>query len=235
MTSRGQDNSRVKGFSLVKPFVYGNIARQLEGDKVEEARTHEWTLYLKPYFNEDFSNFIKKVQFKLHDSYQNNVRDVVEPPYEVHETGWGEFEASIKIFPIDSAEKPIVLYHIIRLFPLNAELVTQDNSIVSEYYDEMVIFEPTGSIYRALQPTLSVEYEALPHHYDCFYFSNIGTSRITEIKNKLNEDIINVSNELESGKSYLKSLKEKILKLQNILQNEPSASTVEDPVPQPQQ
>ena len=41
----------------------------------------------------------KKVVFKLHDSYPNNTRTFTEgPPYEVTETGWGEFEIIIKIY-----------------------------------------------------------------------------------------------------------------------------------------
>ena len=30
-----------------------------------------------------------------------------KPPYEVRETGWGEFEIQIKIYFQDSAEKPV--------------------------------------------------------------------------------------------------------------------------------
>ena len=38
---------------------------------------------------------------------------LTSPPFEVHETGWGEFEIQIKIFFTDTTEKPvqyIVLY-----------------------------------------------------------------------------------------------------------------------------
>ena len=31
----------------------------------------------------------------------------VKPPYEVKETGWGEFEIQIKIYFQDSSEKPV--------------------------------------------------------------------------------------------------------------------------------
>ena len=34
---------------------------------------------------------------------------ITKPPYEVSETGWGEFEVVIKIFFVDSAEKPVSL------------------------------------------------------------------------------------------------------------------------------
>lgn len=35
------------------------------------------------------------------------MRTVTKPPYEITETGWGEFEIIIKIYFIDSAERPV--------------------------------------------------------------------------------------------------------------------------------
>ena len=32
---------------------------------------------------------------------------LTSPPFEVHETGWGEFEIQIKIFFTDTTEKPV--------------------------------------------------------------------------------------------------------------------------------
>ena len=40
----------------------------------------------------------------MHDSF--NVV-LTSPPFEVHETGWGEFEIQIKIFFTDTTEKPV--------------------------------------------------------------------------------------------------------------------------------
>ena len=84
----------------------GNVAKYF-GKKREDGHTHEWTVYLKPYNNEDYSVFIKKVHFKLHDSYANPNRVVTKPPYEVTETGWGEFEISIRIYFNDPIERPV--------------------------------------------------------------------------------------------------------------------------------
>ena len=53
------------------------------------------------------SVYVKKVQFKLHDSYPNATRVVSKPPYEVTETGWGEFEVVIKIYFEDPNERPV--------------------------------------------------------------------------------------------------------------------------------
>jgi YEATS domain-containing protein 4 len=59
---------------------------------------------------------VKKVHFKLHESYAEPNRIVVKPPYEVTETGWGEFEIVIKIYFHDPNERPTVSH--ITLFSL---------------------------------------------------------------------------------------------------------------------
>lgn len=92
----------------MKPIVYGNIARYFGKKREEDGHTHQWTVYVKPYHNEDMSTYVKKVHFKLHESYADPNRIVVKPPYEVTETGWGEFEIVIKIYFHDPNERPTV-------------------------------------------------------------------------------------------------------------------------------
>lgn len=53
------------------------------------------------------STYVKKVHFKLHESYNNPNRIVTKPPYELTETGWGEFEIVIKIYFHDPNERPV--------------------------------------------------------------------------------------------------------------------------------
>ncbi|XP_054574839.1 YEATS domain-containing protein 4 isoform X2 [Eptesicus fuscus] len=108
MAEFGPDSGgRVKGVTIVKPIVYGNVARYFGKKREEDGHTHQWTVYVKPYRNEDMSAYVKKIQFKLHESYGNPLRVVTKPPYEITETGWGEFEIIIKIFFIDPNERPI--------------------------------------------------------------------------------------------------------------------------------
>lgn len=97
-----------QGVCIVKPIVYGNIARYFGKKREEDGHTHQWTVYVKPYHNEDMSTYVKKVHFKLHESYAEPNRIVVKPPYEVTETGWGEFEIVIKIYFHDPNERPTV-------------------------------------------------------------------------------------------------------------------------------
>lgn len=59
--------------TLSKQIVYGNITHKL-AEKLPNGHTHRWTIYLKPYNVEKLSNFVRKVQFKLHSDYENAVR-----------------------------------------------------------------------------------------------------------------------------------------------------------------
>lgn len=67
---------------------------------------------------DDYSYFIKKVQFKLHETIPNSLRTLDKPPWQVTETGWGEFDLSIKIFFVSEAyEKPMAFVHRLKLHP----------------------------------------------------------------------------------------------------------------------
>lgn len=87
--------------------MYGNIAKYFGKKREEDGHTHQWTVYLKSFNNEDMSAYIKKVHFKLHESYANPNRILTKPPYEITETGWGEFEIVIKAYFHDPTERPV--------------------------------------------------------------------------------------------------------------------------------
>lgn len=93
----------------MKPIVIGNVATPFPKKRDSDGHTHNWTVYVKPYPNQNYSKFIKKVQFKLHDSYDEPKRVITEPPFEISESGWGEFEIPIKIFFEDPNERPVRL------------------------------------------------------------------------------------------------------------------------------
>ena len=44
--------SHFQGVTIIKPIVYGNIARYFGKKREEDGHTHQWTVYLKPYLNE---------------------------------------------------------------------------------------------------------------------------------------------------------------------------------------
>lgn len=172
--SGGGEATRVKGETIVKAIVYGNNSQHFGKKREPDGHTHEWTVYVKPYNNEDMSSYVKKVQFRLHESYNNCNRVVSKPPYEVSETGWGEFEIQIKIFFQDSAEKPVILYHVLRLFhnqpgepvaqPTSSAVVQGRKTVVSEFYDE-IIFQVSRNFSLSRQATLRHQrYKLSPLH-----------------------------------------------------------------------
>ena len=41
-----------KGVTIIKPIVYGNIARYFGKKREDDGHTHQWTVFVKPYKNE---------------------------------------------------------------------------------------------------------------------------------------------------------------------------------------
>ncbi|KAF7731387.1 NuA4 histone H4 acetyltransferase complex and the SWR1 complex subunit [Apophysomyces ossiformis] len=149
-------NKRIKGISAVRPIYYGNIAVPLTGKRATESdHTHKWTVMVRGLNNEDISYYVKKVVFRLHETYANPLRTVEQPPFELHETGWGEFEIMIKIhFHPVACEKPVTLYHHLRLHPYEDDPSggewPKDKPVTSFFYDELVFNEPTEAFYQLL-------------------------------------------------------------------------------------
>lgn len=82
-----------------------------------------------------FDCYINNYYLRLH--YCLSV--VEKPPYEVTETGWGEFEIQIRIYFVDPNEKPITAFHYLRLFQPTIELPSGNQIVCMEFYDEIVI------------------------------------------------------------------------------------------------
>ncbi|KAH7912966.1 yeats family protein [Hygrophoropsis aurantiaca] len=165
---------RVRGLVIHRPVIYGNTATVLTPKERESLsfpdHTHRWTVAVRSAASatdsdivggaDDLSYFIKRVTFKLHDTYTNPTRHVDKPPFEVSETGWGEFEIQIRItFIAESGEKPITLYHHLKLHPWTTtgdpEIPSLENAIKlgpvhSWQYDEIVFSDPFQSFLTIL-------------------------------------------------------------------------------------
>jgi YEATS family len=99
-------STRLDRTTVCLPIVHGSVAFYL-GKKAEnknEFQSHQWTLYLRGPNNEDLSHCIEKVVFQLHPSFAQPIREYTQPPYEVTEKGWGEFDAQIRIHWKDPSE-----------------------------------------------------------------------------------------------------------------------------------
>ncbi|KAI9823048.1 MAG: NuA4 histone H4 acetyltransferase complex and the SWR1 complex subunit [Thelocarpon impressellum] len=151
-------NKRVKGVSIFRPFVFGNTTRHIDPNKrpanLDKDHTHQWTLFVKGVDDDDISYWLKKVQFKLHDSYNNSLRTIEQPPFEVHETGWGEFDVAIKLYFVpESGEKPQTLWHTLKIHPYGPDAEIQrieKRPIISQNYEEIIFNEPVEQFYEIL-------------------------------------------------------------------------------------
>ncbi|QEU58201.1 Yaf9 [Kluyveromyces lactis] len=156
---------RIKTLSVTRPIIYGNTAKKM-GDNIPpnapKDHTHLWTIFVRDPRGEDISYFIKKVVFKLHETYPNPVRVIEAPPFELTETGWGEFEINIKIYFADvSNEKMLNFYHHLRLHPYinpetkeiersNDESEVPEDEVKAVYFDEIVFNEPVEQFFQLL-------------------------------------------------------------------------------------
>lgn len=156
MAPSSNQGKRVKGKQVARPFVYGTTARPFDPDKnpkpahVPDEHTHSWTVFVKGVDDVDVTYWLKRVQFKLHESIPNHVRMIDgEPgkPFVVHETGWGEFEITIKMYYVqESGEKAQTLYHHLRLHAYGSDAekaaMVANGEVVSWIYEEQLFNEP---------------------------------------------------------------------------------------------
>jgi YEATS domain-containing protein 4 len=152
---------RVRGVQIYRPFLYGTEAIPFDpANRPKDApadHTHRWKVFVRGINNEDISYWLRKVQFKLHDTYANSVRMIESPPFEVEETGWGEFEIAIKFYFVpESTEKPQQIWHGLKLHPYQGdaehlELQKKNRALISSLcYEEVLFNEPVEIFYDML-------------------------------------------------------------------------------------
>ncbi|KAL2156204.1 hypothetical protein VTH82DRAFT_949 [Thermothelomyces myriococcoides] len=157
---------RVKGVQIFRPFVYGTTAKPFDEKTnpkppgVPDDHTHSWTVFVKGIDDVDITYWLRRVQFKLHESIPNHVRMIEGEkgkPFELHETGWGEFEIAIKLYYVpESAEKPQTLYHHLRLHPYGRTEEEKEamrlggGEVISWAYEEQIFNEPYEPFYEIL-------------------------------------------------------------------------------------
>ncbi|CAK8677630.1 YEATS domain-containing protein 4-like [Clavelina lepadiformis] len=214
MNSGVESGSRMKGVSIVKPIVYGNSARFFGKKREEDGHTHSWTVYLKPYHNEDISVYVKKIQFKLHESYANPIRVVTKPPYEVTETGWGEFEVVIKVFFHDPNDRPLTIYHPLKLFQTENNIILGTKNVISESYDEMIFQDPTVMMHSLLTTNRQLTLGAHKHETDFEEQEKSTIKQLNSAKQRIQTEIKELKERLNSSRENIKSFRDEIKKLE---------------------
>ena len=213
---------RMKGVVATKGIIYGSMSFY-QGKKVDEQNSHKWACYVRGVGDEDISVFIKKVVFQLHPSFNNPSRVFERPPYEVQETGWGEFEILIQIYFHDAREKKVDIYHLLQLYPKTpgASLSTK-KPVISENYDEIIFNEPFPEFFQRIQSGVGVppEIERIdtPFHQDIMQNFQIYNDFTTT---KLLEDAyLYVKHETEEMRDKIKRQDIEIVALRQDLRDE---------------
>lgn len=94
------------------------------------------------------------MQFKLHDTYPNTLRTVESAPFELEETGWGEFEIQVKLHWVPEAnEKMQAYWHPLKLHHYEGDIEARKarrDVVKNEQLDEVVFNEPYEQFYEVL-------------------------------------------------------------------------------------
>ncbi|KAI8500149.1 PREDICTED: YEATS domain-containing protein 4-like [Branchiostoma belcheri] len=221
MAEYGPDSGgRTKGLMMVKPIVYGNTARYFGKKREEDGHTHAWSVYVKPFKNEDMSVFVKKIEFKLHETYANPVRVVTKPPYEITETGWGEFEVIIKIYFNDPNERPVTLYHFLKLFQTDTNIMLGKKTLVSEHHEELIFQDPTQMMQTMLNSTRQITLGPWKHETDFAEREQKTLEKIGNARKKIRLEIADLKERLKGNKQTIQMFKEEIRKLEETEQVE---------------
>lgn len=214
---------RIKFVSISVPVLYGNhsvrLTPEMRKPNTPVDHTHQWTVFFKPVLNNiDLTPLIKKVTFKLHETYDNPVRSIEIPPYQVVESGWGEFEIIIKLHfhsghELGINEKNFQIFHALKLHPFNPQQPERENGEVNSIlYDELVFQEPTEKVFEILtqKPLNLLPYKLSdPDKRDQEY---IRTDEIDELS-RLELYNTKVKDEIENERNKYKDLEQEKLAL----------------------
>lgn len=160
--------------SRVVPIVYGTEATPLK--RPDQNRTHRWKVYVRSPTGESLETVFSSVTFKLHESFDQPQRGtrfyiwpaISKPPFELAESGWGEFVIQIRISFQLAGLRPMILSHQLRLHPLVEDSGRSFKPVISETYDEIVISRPGEA--ASDNPTYP------PHRSTVFYLTAISVA-----------------------------------------------------------
>ncbi|CAJ0633447.1 6691_t:CDS:2 [Entrophospora sp. SA101] len=156
-------------------------------------------------------------QKKAPESDHTHKWTVSNPPFEITETGWGEFELSIKLqFVPESGEKHVTLYHNLRLHPYEEDgsisTANKNKPVQSFLYDELVFTDPTEAMYQILtsHPYSSLPAKSTPNS---LYTEQEEISKIEDAYKKVQEQIQTHRSKLDSTTKELDEIKSALERL----------------------
>lgn len=148
---------------------------------------------------------------------------VTKPPYEVNESGWGEFEIQIKIFFMDQSERPVTFYHLLKLFQTESALASGKKQLVSEFYDEIIFQDPTQMMHQCLLSARQLQ--PIKHESDWAEIEQRTTASIGAARQKIGKEISELNEKLKVCKDAIQQMKAEIAKLEQQEIEGPEQST----------
>ena len=116
LTSATETESR---FYVKRRVIVGNTSKFIPPEHREsnDRSTHKWMVYVRgPKDNSELQNFVSKVWFLLHPSYQpNDLVEVSRPPFQVTRRGWGEFPVRVQLHFVENKNKRVDIIHHLKL------------------------------------------------------------------------------------------------------------------------
>lgn len=184
---------------ITKRILIGNETNPLK-KPIPNSHTHQWRLFFRPFDESDLSlyNVIESVTFHLHESFQNAHRNITQPPFEITENGWGEFEAAIDI-QFKYGLNNLQYKHTIVLFNSDKK---PKNSLTHTIFDEIIFVNPPEEAAKALlAPPMNVpvDWRSRINEKDC----------LNEEKEQMKKILANLRNlEKKTEEEYHKTLSE---------------------------
>ena len=127
-----------------KPIIVGTHAIYL-GKKASHSDTHKWACYLR---SPQPMHYISKVEFLLDESFEPSLIALSEPPFEIHQTGWGQFTIGLRIYFHDESVQYVELAKELVLFDDMPQ--STKRPVIREDYDELVFVDPSPSFTQLL-------------------------------------------------------------------------------------
>jgi YEATS domain-containing protein 4 len=123
---------------------------------IPEGHTKGWRVYVKALDSgPSLDTWLKKVQFKLHMTYADPSRTIEAPPFQIQETGYGEFDIEMRLyFDSSSGEKAQYRSHRLRLEPYGSEeqqkMQKEVNMVTSETCEIVEFNEPSHEFFAKM-------------------------------------------------------------------------------------
>jgi len=147
---------------------------------------------------------------------------VSEPPFEIHNAGYGSFPIYITIFFHDPYERPLEYTHSLKIFPdedPDTQKVQKKTApVIYENYNEVTFFEPTEQFYAVLSQNT---YEVYKNKYYESLGQNQDPSATGSVTRKVEEPLLahqqSSSVQQQQMNEQVQVIQERIQKYENYL------------------